>query len=278
VFNTGFEHIGPVSAHGSFGGEHERNFHPTRLYHGSKLGADVDAAFRFTIETIWSPFVRGGFRHDAAWHACGPYLTLQLAHTFLLLGDLDRMDACLGWPVGNAAFARIRREDDAVQERQLVSEAWNEQHAYPVASGLTEIPDRWWYMGDIPHGWAAAEFNLLLRDILFFEAGEDDDPHLYLAPGVVPRWLRGNGGRKVGVSAAPTVFGGEFGYTLDHQEGASRAVIDIPAPLPGVRYVYPCRLGAVIPVRADGVMLPVPPPGADVQLPSGTRHAEITYA
>lgn len=73
--------------------------------------------------------------------------------------------------MGNAAIARIRREDGAVQQWQLVSGAWNEQHAYPIASGLTEIPDRWWYMGDIPHGWAAAEFNLLLRDILFFEAG-----------------------------------------------------------------------------------------------------------
>jgi hypothetical protein len=44
-------------------------------------------------------------------------------------------------------------------------------------------------MGDIPHGWAAAEFTLLLRDMLFFEANEDEDPHIYLAPGIVPRWL-----------------------------------------------------------------------------------------
>jgi hypothetical protein len=155
-------------------------FHPTRSYHGAKLGADVDAAFRFTLETIWSHFVRGGFRHDAAWHAYGPNLTLQLAHAFLLLGDLDRMDAGLGWSVGNAAFARIGREDSGVQEWQPVSGAWNEQHAYPIASGLTEIPDRWWYLGDLPHGWAAAECNLLLRDMLFFEAGEDADPHLSL--------------------------------------------------------------------------------------------------
>jgi hypothetical protein len=29
-------------------------------------------------------------------------------------------------------------------------------------------------LGDIPHGWAAAGFMLLPREILFFEAGEDD--------------------------------------------------------------------------------------------------------
>jgi hypothetical protein len=88
--------------------------------------------------------------------------------------------------------------------------AWNEQHAYPIAS-------------DIPHGWAAAEFTLLLRDILFFEAGEDDDPHIYLAPGVMPAWLRGNGGHTVSVSQAPTVFGSTFGYTLRHDQAAQRS-------------------------------------------------------
>jgi hypothetical protein len=253
-------------------------FHPTRLYYGAKLGADVDAAFRLTLETIWSHFVQGGFRHDSAWHAYGPYLTLQLAHAFLLLGDLDRMDACLGWAVGNAAFARISRYDGADQQWQLVSGAWNEQHAYPIASGLTEIPDRWWYMGDIPHGWAAAEFNLLLRDMLFFESGEDDDPRIYLAPGVLPRWLSSNGGGQTSVRNAPTVFGAEFAFTLDHQEAAKQVVIDIPAPLSNVRYVYPCRFGVVMQVRADGVSVPVPTFGTDVQLPAGTTHAEITYA
>ncbi len=133
-------------------------------------------------------------------------------------------------------------------------------------------------MGDIPHGWAAAELNLLLRDILFFECGEDDDPHIYLAPGVLPRWLGGDGGQQVSVAGAPTVFGAEFGYTLRLQEDAKRVVIDIPAPLPGVRYVYPCRFGAVTQVQADGVDLPAAVVGGEVALPAGTRHAEISYA
>lgn len=251
-------------------------FHPTRLYYGAKLGADIDEAFRLTLETIWSHFVRGGFRHDSAWHAYGPYLTLQLAHTFLLLGDQDRMDACLDWSVGNAAFARVSRQDGSNQDWQVTSGAWNEQHAYPIASRLAEIPGSWWYMGDIPHGWAAAEFTLLLRDMLFFEAGEDDDPHVYLAPGILPRWLRGDGGQQVSVRDAPTIFGTAFGFTLRHDEAARRVVIDIPAPLPGVRYVYPCRLGAVTGAVADGAAVAVS--GADVQLPAGTHHADVTYA
>lgn len=251
-------------------------FHPTRLYYGAKLGADVDAAFRFTLETIWSHFVTGGFRHDAAWHAYGPYLTLQLAHAFLLLGDLDRMDTCLGWAVGNAAFARVSRQDGSAQDWPVTSGAWNEQHAYPIASRLAEIPVSWWYMGDIPHGWAAAEFTLLVRDMLFFETGEDDDPQVYLSPGVLPRWLRGDGGHQVTVRDAPTIFGTPFGYTLRHDEADRRVVIDIPAPLPGVRYVYVCRFDGVVTAVADGVTVSVD--GADVRLPAGTRHAEIRYA
>jgi hypothetical protein len=189
--------------------------------------------------------VTGGFGHDAAWHAYGPYLTLQLAHTFLLLGDVGRMDACLAWAVADAAFAQISRTDnpaDAGQSWQVAQGAWNEQHAYPIASNLAEIPERWWYMGDIPHGWAAAEFTLLLRDILFFEAGEDD-PHIYLAPGVMPAWLHGNGGHTVSVSQAPTVFGSTFGYTLRHDQAAQRITIDIPAPMTGVRYKNRLYLG-----------------------------------
>ncbi|MEO7193664.1 MAG: hypothetical protein ABIZ05_02400 [Pseudonocardiaceae bacterium] len=253
-------------------------FHPTRLYYGAKLGTDIDQAFRMTLDTIWVHFVTGGFRHDAAWHAYGPYLTLQLAHAFLLLGDVDRMDACLAWAVGDAAFAKISRTDDpadANQSWQVSQGAWNEQHAYPIASDLAEIPDRWWYMGDIPHGWAAAEFTLLLRDILFFEAGEDDDPHIYIAPGVMPAWLRGDGGHSVTVSGSPTAFGSPFGYTLRHDQAAKLITIDIPAPVPGVRYIYPCRLGQLTAATTDA--MPATTLGSDVLLPAGTRHAEISY-
>jgi hypothetical protein len=58
-------------------------------------------------------------------------------------------------------------------------------------------------MGDIPHGWACAEFSMLLRDILLFEADEDGDRQLHLAAGVLPHWhqdgqrIRPGGDRRV---------------------------------------------------------------------------------
>jgi len=61
-------------------------FHPCRLYMGEKLGQIVDTAARFTLDTIWSHFISGGFRHDSAWYCYGPYWTLQLAHAFLYTG------------------------------------------------------------------------------------------------------------------------------------------------------------------------------------------------
>ena len=250
-------------------------FHPTRLYMGAKLGADIDQAARMTLETIWSHFVEGGFRHDAAWHCYGPYLTLQLAHAFLLIGDLVRMDQCLGWVV-NAGFATINPSvGTSTADWQVVLGAWNEQHCYPIAKRFSEFP--WvWYMGDIPHGWACAEFMLLVRDILFFEADEDNDPHIFLAPGLVPHWVAD--GQSVAVTNADTIFGVPFGYQLTLHTATQVVDIDITqAPPANVRFVYPCRFGSrVVSATADGN--PVPVSGTDVQLPPGTHHAVVTYA
>jgi hypothetical protein len=251
-------------------------FHPTRLYYGAKLGDDIDRAFRFTLETIWSHFVDGGFRHDSSWQAYGPYLTLQLAHAFLLIGDVDRMDALLGWTIGNAGYARVSRYAGATEQWQVTTGTWNEQHAYPVANDFSGMPFHDWYMGDIPHGWAAAEFMLLLHDMLLYEAGEDDIRELYIAPGIPPRWLRGGGGQSVTVTNAATTYSTPLSYTLQHDESNARVTIDITQPIAGVTYVYPCRLGLVTAVSADGVALSVA--GRDVRLPAGTSHAVISYA
>lgn len=250
-------------------------FHPCRLYMGRKLGDDVDWAARMTLETIWSRFVSGGFRHDAAWNAYGPYLTLQLAHAFLFLGALSRMDLLLAWSVRDAAYARVSRSDDTTAEEwQVASGAWNEQHCYPIASDFAQIPERWWYMGDIPHGWAAAEFNLLLRDILFFEADEDADPHIYLAPGVMPHWI--GDGEEVVVEKAPTIFGGSFGYRLRHDAAACTILVEIIQAPPGdISYVYPCRFGHVDAVSVDGE--DHPGSGDAIALPAGFTKAVVRY-
>src|SRR5262249_17807797 len=219
-------------------------FHPCRLYMGAKLGSDIDLAARMTLETIWAHFIDGGFRHESAWNAYGPYLTLQLAHAFLLIGDVKRMDQCLFWAVNNAAYAKVGRgAGNSSSKEQVVLGAWNKQHCFPVAKDFAEPPSRFWYMGDIPHGWACAEFMLLLRDSLFFEADEDGRRHIYLAPGVMPHWV-GNG-ESIGIADAPTLFGSVFGFRLDHDQSNKKIEITITQPPPAqVSFVYPCRFGS----------------------------------
>lgn len=248
-------------------------FHPTRLYMGAKLGADLDLAFRHTLDTIWAHFVTGGFRHDAAWNAYAPYLGQQLAHALLLAGEVEKADRLLAWTVAEGS-ATVSRGDGAAERWQATLGAWNEQHAYPIASDFREVPGRPWYMGDMPHGWAAAESLLLLRDILFFEADEDADPHLYVAPGVRPHWVPD--GTAVTLSPAPTVFGSPFRYELAHDAAARRVTIGIAEAPARVRFVYPCRFGPVRAAWADGEPLALT--GDDVQAPAGTVRLEVEYA
>jgi hypothetical protein len=151
--------------------------------------------------------------------------------------------------------------------------AWNEQHAFPVASDFAEVPYRPWYMGDIPHGWAAAVYLLLIRDNLFFEADEDRDPHLYIAPGIRPHWVPE--GEEVAVEAAPTLFGEPFGYRLTHDPAARMVAVDITEAPDGVRFVHPCRFGRVRAASADGQELEVT--GQDVRVPAGTERFTVTY-
>ena len=252
-------------------------FHPCRLYMGHKLAPDIDHAARMTLETIWSHFIDfGGFRHDSAWNCYGPYLTLQLAHAFLLVGDLERMDHCLGWAVGNAAYSRVSRYASN-EQWQVVQGAWNEQHCYPVSKDFEEFPDRAWYMGDIPHGWAAAEFMTLLRDILFFEADEDGVPHIYIAPGLQRHWLGDN--EKIGIANAPTALGELFGYELVHREALGRVDIEIdPQPSSVEELVFRCPFGdSIADVELDGEQ--GAPPSADtvVRIPAGVQRVRITY-
>jgi hypothetical protein len=248
-------------------------FHPCRLYMGSKLGSDIDWAARMTLDTVWHHWASdGGFRHYDAWNCYGPYLTLQLAHAFLLIGDTKRMAKSLDW-VMNAGFAQVRRNNQ-IDSWQVVQGAWNEQHCFPIASDFREFPWGAWYMGDIPHGWACAEMMLLVRDMLFFEASEDDTPHIYLTPGILPEWIED--GRPCSVSHAPTIFGAELDFTVTNAASMKRIEVEIGSAPDQAAFVYPCRIGAVISVTADGSPLQVD--GNDVWLPAGTRRATIQYA
>ena len=253
-------------------------FHPCRLYMGNKLGSDIDYAARMTLETIWSHFIdNGGFRHDSAWNCYGPYLTLQLAHAFLLIGDKERMDICLAWSVSNAAYSQVSRYPSS-EQWEVVQGAWNEQHCYPVSKDFAEFPAGSWYMGDIPHGWAAAEFITLMRDILFFEADEDGESHIYIAPGLMPHWLSNN--ESIGVLDAPTLFGENFAYRITHRQSSRRVELEIiQHPSVEVDYRFSCPFGSTIDwVELDGQQVGQSTRNSLIVIPSGTRRIVAQYS
>jgi hypothetical protein len=202
--------------------------------------------------------VHGGFDHYEAWRCYGPYLTIQLAHCFLLIGDLEKMDALLAWTY-QAGFSRVNTGRFHPDAWQVVNGAWNEQHCYPIADnyrGDIQWP-AWWYMGDIPHGWACAEFMTLMRAILFFEADEDHQPHIYIGPGLMPHWFtQGSDKEIVRVSDADTIFGHKFGYTLEVQKMPTdhKVVLTITQPVEGVSYILVCRFGTVQSVQIEGIL------------------------
>lgn len=161
------------------------------------------------------------------------------------------MDQCLTWLTGDAAYAKVAR-DNSPTPWQVVLGGWNEQHSYPIAKDFLGMPNRSWYMGDIPHGWACAELMTLLRDILCFECDEDGDAQIYVAAGVMPHWL--GDGESIGVTDAATLYGSNFGYNLTHRPSARRVELTLTQqPSAPVRFVYPCRFGAgVQSATADG--------------------------
>src|SRR5262249_19580622 len=106
------------------------------------------------------------FRLALLWSLSDPPTRSRIS----AVGPAGSYDACLLWTVGNAGFPRVHDATGGSNLWQVVQGAWNEQHNYPIAKDFGQVPDSWWYMGDIPHGWAAAEFLWLFRDILFFEA------------------------------------------------------------------------------------------------------------
>jgi len=133
-------------------------------------------------------------------------------------------------------------------------------------------------MGDIPHGWAAAEFITLMRDILFFEADEDGQPHIYIAPGVMAHWLDDN--QSIGIMDAPTIFGRTFGYRMMHRQASKHVELEIAQhPRSGVDYRFPCPFGNRIErVEINGQQVLQNAADQVIQIPAGTRKVLVRYS
>ncbi|BDR91845.1 hypothetical protein [Vulcanisaeta souniana] len=143
----------------------------------SRLGIDyivpaperfADSAMTRVIAVVWptmalpldNPLVRrtlevaeelyglnGGIVNTHQWGTYGSYLTMNLAHSWAILGDRERVNRYLTWIVNHAS------------------------PTYGWAEGISIITGRGG-QGDAPHGWAAADFIMLIRDLVVNDSFE----------------------------------------------------------------------------------------------------------
>ncbi|WP_148678245.1 hypothetical protein [Vulcanisaeta distributa] len=137
----------------------------------SRLGVDyivpapervADSAMTRVIAVVWptmalpldNPLVRrtlevteelyglnGGVVNTHQWGTYGSYLTMNLAHSWAILGDRERVGRYLTWVINHTSST------------------------YGWAEGISIITERGG-QGDAPHGWAAADFIMLIRDLI----------------------------------------------------------------------------------------------------------------
>jgi hypothetical protein len=130
-----------------------------------------------TVKKLRENFVdEKGFFHPFVHSGYNPYLTLQIAHSFLNLGEIAK-----AWEVAETVF------------RQAHPPYSLPEAIHPRTGGGT--------MGDGHHGWAAAEIILFLRDCLV----KEEEGKLSLFKGSNKRLVQK--GRDTTLKNVPTTFG-----------------------------------------------------------------------
>jgi hypothetical protein len=177
-----------------------------------------------TVKEIIERFVDDrGFFHPLIHSGYNPYLTMQLAHSCLLEGDID-----LAWKVAETMF------------RQSRSPFSFPEAIHPGTGGGS--------MGDGHHGWAAAEMILFFRDCLVLE----DSGTLRFFEGAGRLFQKGKG---IIIENLPTTYG-SVSCTVTF-ESASRAAVSFRAKFfsgkhPNeILFFLPFKAKKVTPVKAE---------------------------
>ena len=148
-----------------------------------------------TFERYWREFVD---RRDGrkAWDEYTPY-EVRTVGTFVRLGWRERAQELL------AFFMDGRRPA-----------AWNQ---WPEVVGRDDTPR---FIGDLPHGWVAADVIRSVLDVFAYE--READRALVLAAGVPSSWITGKDG--IAVNNLPTPYG-LLSYSL--QRRGARLVLQV---------------------------------------------------
>ncbi len=215
--------------------------------------------FSYSSAEARSQFAQIGARKPESWR----YFPLATAHQGLLAGNRAAGHGTLALHLeheqmrGWFAFDEGGRSDSGGWHRARTTWPCNKEKPGENLSVA------------MPHGWAIAEFWLLMRDSL---ACEDKD-RLVILPGVAPEWFRDSAG--MSVTGLRTHFG-EFGFEYKPSVTTAQLRLTGAAGPPGG---YSLRLppGLASSVRTDGQDSASPGDGA-WHLPPSAKEVTIVFA
>ena len=189
--------------------------HRPALFPGENMGIPVPMElFKDSYQQYWKN--AGKFTdYDGGWFVEYEQVfwgyNFKLAHPLIYLGMEDVALKNIEWGL----------------EHQSCPGGWMEAMPSKVNSkGLREITEG--IVGDVPHGWSAAHYILLLRDMLLREDGDK----LVLLSCIPGAWL--DDGKIIEIKNAPTYFGKvSFKIESSRAKGSVKLAIDCAAPPPG---------------------------------------------
>ncbi len=227
---------------------------------------------------LWSPGVALGLKvpkdlfaksYQAYWKRAGAFsgfdgawfvecekvfwgYNLQLARPLPFLGLNDIALLNLKWCVENPSCPGAWME--AMKSRQ------NRDGRHELAPGI---------IGDVPHGWVASHYILLVRDMLAREEGDK----LHILACVPPEWFAD--GKSIELLHAPTMFG-LVDLQVKSESGRIRIQMTAEQPPPGGWVVTLPRSGEISKLLVDGKESAVPRI-SELHLPSSAHDVEIAY-
>jgi hypothetical protein len=172
-----------------------------------------DRVIRTIDQLMQRSWYRGGFFQDMIHSGINAYLTLDIAQTLLRAGD-----------------PRFRNLIETVAELASPTGQWPEAIHPQTLGGC---------MGDGQHGWAAAEWIMMVRNCFIREEGD----RLIVGSGLFEEWLEANGELTFGPTLTPwgavsiriltTIAGVESArpvVTIDGQWRGKPPRIDVAVP------------------------------------------------
>ena len=232
--------------------------HRAALFPGRTLGVPAPQdLFHQSYSNYWKR--AGGFsKGDGGWYVEYEKLfwgyNVQLAIPMMYLGMNEVTLKNIEWSLNHMACPGGWAEGYVTCE--------DEQGGRRVGPGPI--------IGDVPHGWTAAYYILLLRNMLMREEQES----LILLPCVPPTWI--GAGREVAVENAPTYFG-PISWSLKGT-GEKELTLTITSTNPPPRGYFlqlPDSYSIQTATGPDGVELKIHQ--GRIEIPAACRQAVVTY-